>query len=248
LKKYGDIVVFRRCEIAPGVVHRKYLNLGWFIAIPVSMWFAGIMALQGYNYWFSFLFCIWNYWLCRFIDPDTDHLAINISESTGMRLFEKIPIIGWIVRAFWISYTTFYAGLILAVGGHRSFFSHSLIVGTIGRMIFFNIPMWAFIYWERIRTGRTWDFSQSYIDWRMDLWLVPYYLSQALLWTWGDLIHLILDTNIVKGILYIPESTRSGSNNVLDNFKPKYGKLVSMILKVLLGYGYNTVNKILNKR
>jgi len=206
------------------------------------------MYLQGYNWLFSFIFCLWNYWLCRLLDPDLDMLGETTSESTGIRMLRRIPLIGWLLLAFWVSYTTFYAAIISSFGGHRSWLSHGLIVGTVFRMIFFNIPMWTFIYWERIRAGRTWDFSQSYIDWNMDSWLVPYYLSQFLLLNLGDAIHLLLDTGIVKGILYVPESFKKG-NNLTNSFKPKWREFAIMILRVLFGYFYNNIfTKIFRKR
>lgn len=206
-----------------------------------------MMYLQGYDYWFSFIFCVWNYWLCRLLDPDLDMMGATTSESTGIRILRRVPLVGWLLLAFWVSYTTFYAALISSLGGHRSWASHSLIVGTIGRIIFFNIPMWVFIYWERLRTGNTWDFQQSYIDWRMDLWLYPYYLSQFIFLGLGDSIHLLLDTQWVKGVLYNPKKSQEDNSN--DYFKPKYKEFVRMSLLTLFGYFYNNIfTKIFRKR
>ncbi len=230
--------------MADGVSHRRFLDLGWGIALPVSFWFSGLMYIQGYNYWFSLIFCIWNYWLCRLIDPDLDLLGASTAESTGMKILRKIPIIGWILVASWMAYTTFYAGIIYSLGGHRSIASHSLIIGTIGRMIFFNIPFWLFIYWERLRTGNVWNFREVYSDWRMDIWLYPYYFSQFLMLSIGDAIHLLLDTEMVKGILYQPKK----NNEEVKDFKPKWGNFVDMILRMVFAYSWNKIHKIFRKQ
>ncbi len=203
------------------------------------------MAEQGYSRFYSFIFCIWNYWLCRFTSPDIDHISINLDEGEGMRFLEKIPIIGWILRALWLSYTTFYAGIMLALGGHRSFFSHSLIVGTGGRIIFFSIPFWALLYIVETRNGNVWNWGNVYNKFNMQYWLIPLYFSQSIMWTIGDAIHLLLDTEIVKNVLYVPETTRSKKN---EKFKPDYSRFIKVILSIAVGYAYNKFNNIKNLR
>lgn len=162
-----------------------------------------------------------------------------------MRFLEKIPIIGWILRALWLSYTTFYAGIMLSLGGHRSFFSHSLIVGTGGRIIFFSFPFWALLYFIETRNGNIWNWVNVYNKFNMRYWLIPLYFSQSIMWTIGDSVHLILDTEFVKNILYVPETTRTRRN---ENFRPDYSRFIKIILGIAIGYVYNKFNNIKNLR
>ena len=201
------------------------------------------MAEQGYSRFYSFIFCIWNYWLCRFTSPDIDHISINLDEGEGMRFLEKIPIIGWILRALWLSYTTFYAGIMLALGGHRSFFSHSLIVGTGGRIIFFSFPFWMFLYFIEIRNGNIWNWENVYNKFNMQYWLIPLYFSQSIMWTIGDAIHLLLDTEFVKNVLYVPETSKRKD---IQNFKPSYNKFIGIIISIAVGYIINKITGIKN--
>lgn len=239
------LFIKKEVEIAPGHVHRKYLNLGWIIALPVSYFFSIFMAEQGYSRFYSFIFCIWNYWLCRLIDPDLDHASLSISEGTGMRFFEKIWFVGWIFRALWMGMTAIYAGIMLQFGGHRSFLSHSFIVGTIGRIIFFNAPIFYFFYWKEISEVGVFIWSNMYYRWNMQTWLIPFYFSQMLMLSIGDTIHLILDTEIVKNVLYIPETSSSRKQ---DTFKPKYDKFIGIIITSIIGYVINKSMKIKNFR
>lgn len=158
-----------------------------------------------------------------------------------MRAFEKIWVVGWILRALWMGMTAIYAGIMLRFGGHRSIFSHGLIIGTIGRMIFFNIPIWFVFYWVEMKKFGYYDFSNVYQRWSMQYWLFPYYLSQFLMLNIGDSIHILLDTEIVKNILYVPETTRT---RISTNFKPKYGKFIEVAVMLLFSYVYNKIDKI----
>lgn len=203
------------------------------------------MAEQGYSRFYSFIFCIWNYWLCRLLDPDLDVASLSISEGTGMRFFEKIWFVGWILRAIWMGMTAMYAGIMLQLGGHRNVFSHGLIIGTIGRMIFFNAPLFYFFYWKEISEVGVFIWSNMYDRWNMQFWLIPFYLSQFIMLSIGDSIHLLLDTEIVKNILYVPETTRSRKN---EKFKPDYSRFIKIILSIAIGYAYNKFNNIKNLR
>jgi hypothetical protein len=215
--------------------------MGWILALPLSFLTAQWLSSLGYGFWTSFFIALWNYWLCRFSSPDLDHITINLDEGEGMRFLEKIWFIGWILRALWLSYTTLYAGIILAFGGHRSVMSHSLILGTGLRIIFLNIPFYFILdYWYGI--------DIAYVKFGMDKWIIPYFVAQGVLWTLGDAIHLLLDTEIVKGILYKPESSRKGNNGLMDKFKPKYKEFVRMSLLTLFSYFHNYITKIFRKR
>ena len=203
------------------------------------------MAEQGYSRFYSFIFCIWNYWLCRLIDPDLDHASLSLAEGTGMRFFDNIWFVGWILRAFWMGMTAMYSGIILQFGGHRSFFSHSLPVGTIGRIIFFNAPIFYFFYWKEINEVGIFTWSNMYYRWNMQIWLIPFYFSQFVMLSIGDAIHLLLDTEIVKNVLYVPETTRSRKN---EKFRPDYSRFIKVILSIVIGYVYNKFNNIKNLR
>lgn len=201
------------------------------------------MAEQGFSRFYSFIFCIWNYWLCRLIDPDLDHASLSLAEGTGMRFFDNIWFVGWIFRAIWMGMTAMYSGIILQFGGHRSFFSHSLPVGTIGRMIFFNAPLFYFFYWKEMTDVGVFIWSNMYDRWDMQIWLMPFYLSQFIMLSIGDSIHLLLDTEFVKNVLYVPETSKRKS---IENFKPKYEKFIGIIITMIIGYIINKSTGIKN--
>ena len=236
-----------RCEIADGITHRKYLNLGWIGVLPLSFYVSGYLYQFGYSFILSEIFCIYNYSLCRIIDPDSDHLSITVSESSGSRFFERIPILGGIFKAVWLAYTTLYAGIMLIFGGHRNFLSHSLIISTIGRMIYFNIPCFLLMRWIYFQYYPDWDIDIFWNMYNMGTWAIPYFSTQFIFMSIGDGIHLLLDTEIVKGILYVPVTANS-KKNAGDFFKPRYGKFIVAILKVILGYSYSKIEGIKNLR
>lgn len=181
--------------------------------------------------------------MCRLLDPDLDVASLSISEGTGMRFFEKIWFVGWILRAFWMGMTAMYAGIMLQVGGHRNIFSHGLIIGTIGRMIFFNIPLFYFFYWKEINEVGIFVWSNMYYRWNMQTWLIPFYLSQLLMLSIGDSIHLLLDTEFVKNVLYVPETLKRKD---IQNFKPSYNKFIGIIISIAVGYIINKITGIKN--
>ena len=50
---------------------------------------------------------------------------------------------------------------------------------------------------------------------------------------------------IVKNVLYVPETTRSRKN---EKFKPDYSRFIKVILSIAVGYAYNKFNNIKNLR
>ena len=231
--------------MADGVTHRRYLNLGWILVIPLSFYISYLFYLGGYNFLLTEIFCLYNYWLCRMLDPDADILQITVGESTGNRLLEKIPLFGGVLRALWMSYTTLYAGIIMMFGGHRSIMSHGLLIGTIGRILYFNLPLFLFLRWIYFKYYEVWVFNNFWYLFFMDKWFIPYYGAQLIFMFIGDGIHLILDLEIAKNVLYTPVEKRRTEE---DKLKPKYGKLLTLILKIIFGYSYNKIGKIINFR
>lgn len=99
-----------------------------------------IAFLVGVNWsWYLALFVIVGWGLHGFgFDNDLDLTGMNRSEALWTRLVIFIPLIGW---------STFYARIFQHHGGHRSFWTHSFLVSTFIRLMFFGLP---FVYWFRI--------------------------------------------------------------------------------------------------
>ncbi len=85
--------------------------------------------------------------------------------------------------------------------------------------------------------------SNMYDRWNMQFWLVPFYLSQFTMLSIGDAIHLLLDTEFVKNVLYVPETSKRKS---IENFKPKYEKFIGIIITMIIGYIINKSTGIKN--
>ena len=113
--------------------------------------------------------------------------------------------------AIFVAYGFIYAYVIGLFGGHRSLASHGFIVGTIGRMIFYNIPMYFIFHFLYGYGLSNWGWTPTigvYLSFGMEVWLLPYLSTQFLAWFFGDGIHLILDLKWSKGKLYTPISNR----------------------------------------
>jgi len=194
--------------MADGVTHHNYLNKGWFFVLPIGIVIFSFSYSSNISHSYLYiLFFYINYLLCNIISPDADQIGITSDEGIVLRTTKKF----WIgfLGAMFVSYSFIYAYLIGLVGGHRSFFSHGWVIGTIGRMIFYNTPLYIFL-WNFYNYGiQNWNWSLSiglYESTKMELWLMPYLSMQFLAWFIGDSIHLILDLEIAKGILYIPKN------------------------------------------
>ena len=77
----------------------------------------------------------------------------------------------------------------------------------------------------------------------MQYWLIPLYFSQSIMWTIGDAIHLLLDTEFVKNVLYVPETSKRKD---IQNFKPSYNKFIGIIISIAVGYIINKITGIKN--
>ena len=89
--------------------------------------------------WYIGYFVIAGWGLHGFgIDNDLDLTGISRSEGLWIKLIIFIPLLGW---------STLYARIFQGWGGHRGFWTHSFIISTFIRLLFFGFP---FVYWFRI--------------------------------------------------------------------------------------------------
>lgn len=197
--------------MADGITHNKYLRMGWFFIIPLG-WLLYLMAILLDGGGYSFLYLIFTYitfYLCEFCDPDNDHLSLTNSEGRVLRLSKRIYM--GFFGALFVSYTFIYSYIIGLFGGHRSWASHGWVIGTVGRMIFYNIPFFGIFYFLYGYGLMYWGWTTDIDIFRsfgMEVWLKPFLISQFFAWNVGDGIHLILDTEWAKGTLYEPEKRK----------------------------------------
>lgn len=113
-----------------GVTHVKI----WKAFFPLTLFVALFIAISWD--WYIAFFVIVGWGLHGFgIDNDLDLTGINRGEALWTKLVIFIPLIGW---------STFYARILQKWGGHRGYWTHSFIVSTFIRLMFFGYP---FIYW-----------------------------------------------------------------------------------------------------
>lgn len=187
---------FRKFELSDGITHEKYLRKGWFIIIPLGVSF---LFLGKLNILYPIFLCI-NFLICEFLSPDADQLGLVKEEGDILRTFRRFYLgpLGAVIVGYW----TVYAEICLYFGGHRSWFSHGWVVGTFGRMVWFNLPLVMGFYQFYLKGVAEWGWhSFGVIGWNyfyMDIWLIPYLITQLCAWEIGDSIHLILDTDWFK--------------------------------------------------
>lgn len=197
--------------MASGDIHNRYLRLGWFVVFPlgaVIFVFGFIYDFDNFYLFPAFLYL--NFLFCEIIDPDADQLGLTSSEGRVLRITRKFYI--GLLGALFVSYTFIYAYIIGLFGGHRSFLSHGFLIGTLGRMVFYNAPLVSF-FWGIYSYGLVnWGWNPSisvYESFAMNKW-IPYYItSQFIAWLIGDTIHLILDSEWAKNKLYNYKSIKN---------------------------------------
>ena len=189
--------------MADGATHERYLRKGWVIILPLG---AILLVASQWN-WLYPPFLYLNFALCDFIDPDLDLIGLTKSEWDTLRVAKRYRL--GLVGAIFLAYSFIYA---YVSGSHRSWKSHGWFIGTIGRMIWFNIPLAITIAFMVNHSIVSWDTpSWDIVGWNyywMNVWLTPYLITQFIAWSIGDGIHLILDTEWAKGKLYTPKPRR----------------------------------------
>jgi uncharacterized metal-binding protein len=142
-----------------------------------------------------------NYSWCNVVDPDLDQISLGSQEGRALRGTKRFGCFVGFFGALWVSYWFMYAFFIGLVGGHRSVFSHGVVIGTIGRMIYFNVPIFLFF----VGVG---DIGKAYFQWAntlhnlyLEVWLLPYVITQLTAWLIADQIHLTLDLVWVEKML-----------------------------------------------
>lgn len=198
--------------MADGATHFRYykfmIPFAVFLGI-VESWIIGLYFYQYLNPILFFIFYCFNYFLGSFIDPDNDIGNLTSADHRVLRFTKRInPIIG-LFGACHISYWFIYSYLVGLTGGHRSWSSHSWILSTILRVIYFNIPLFVFLNLICNFGILNWNWEiNGIIDiikyLYLDFWAIPYLLSQYLSWQISDGTHLLLDTKWAKNFLYIP--------------------------------------------
>jgi hypothetical protein len=196
------------CEIADGATHFLWYKRSIIISAILGLLYVWMLLPYAFaiNPVLFTVFYIVNYSLAIIVEPDLDQLGLTSSEGRAMRGSKRANILVGLLGAFWVMWWFLYAWFIGLVGGHRSLFSHGAIVGTIGRMVWFNLPIAAFLFGIKWY----WGWSDWWYQLYMDVWLCPYLLSQLLAWILSDAVHLTLDTEWSKGILYTPTKGRNG--------------------------------------
>jgi hypothetical protein len=169
--------------MADGETHEKWRRVG----------FIGIVVLEvgGIIYWTStfpqrneIFLCmvslLFNYFLTRYISPDLDQLTMTSQEA---RMFKELSIFGLLGMMWWLGYAGIMAILVGKGSAHRSKLTHTIIPGTLIRMIWFNIPISLVLYFVHQKYQLL---SYSYL-------VAPYLIGQFISWSYADIIHFTLD-------------------------------------------------------
>lgn len=123
-----------------GPVHHKYHQAYMPVAFAVSIavFIAGFFVDGGYISEGAVWFLFW-YWAGRYIDPDWDLQGITMAEGRMTRELDILGVFMAPVTAFYaaaVGYTIRKFNVKGAIGGtHRTYLTHSLIPGTLGRQL-----------------------------------------------------------------------------------------------------------------
>ena len=196
--------------MADGETHLSYLRKGWIIVVPLGILLSVVCYSMGIPYYFLYLpLSYLNYYLCEYQDPDDDLYGASTSEGRLLRETKRVNVIVGFFGAWFVGQKIVYAYIANLFGGHRSWFSHGLITGVLGRMIFYNIIFFGFLYFMFGFGVTYWGWTNIYMELYFDVWLTPFLITQFIVWQFADIIHIILDTKWAKGTLYIPIKDRT---------------------------------------
>ena len=230
--------------MASGKVHEKYVRVWWYPVIAISA-ASYILTLNAYYP----LFILLNFGLTEFISPDLDHImqtkdqldAKTMSRKVSLALLlpkrkfkknnklrkflEKINL--GLLGALFSGWSEVYEYFGWIAGGHRAWFSHWAVVGTVTLMVWFNLPFAWIMYSLDIPIITVWgDPVWMGLGWEyfwMEDWLFIYLITQFIIWNFTNGVHLVLDTEWAKGRLY-------GFKNHGDKRSPLLRKITNNIL------------------
>ena len=204
--------------MADGKNHQLAHNKFWIPSIILAL-IAGFVIFRD-SFFQVFLFDVFFlifYWLGEnVVSPDLDLISISGQDGRmitfGMDVTKKLrsgffsKLIGFFIgipTLLFSNWSSFYSYTMQFLGGHRNFWSHSLFVSTLGRMIWFNTII-AFILWFLFLHGRQyWNWSNDIsFNLYLDIWLEPFSMAQFLAWVISDSIHIAMDTEYAKGRWY----------------------------------------------
>lgn len=183
-----------------GQIHFKWLKRGFWLIPSLSIAWIFVVMTAGYLPDELYPYIIWahfNYFITRYIDPDLDQLSMTSADN---RMVREIWILGIAFAGYW----TLYAFILFAIaktfgfahpwlGAHRTWLSHSVPIGTIGRILFFNFPLICLgVAAENVNhiVSLNWDYTMSFV--------IPYIASQFVVWCIADSIHLKVDSGALK--------------------------------------------------
>ena len=220
--------------MADGHTHVAYHNKLWIPSVAISVAIALIYFGNNFLHLILFeIFFILFYWIGEnLVSCNLDQIGVGSQDARAItfgkkdisdKLEKKIGFVSKFIGYFlgiipflFSEWSAFYAYTNQFLGGHRNPFSHSLVLSTILRMIWFDVIFYMManqIYASGV-SGWHWT-GTMYFDLYMDVWLVPVLVSQFIAWTITDATHLTLDTEWAKGKLYTPVTAKNKQTNVV---------------------------------
>jgi hypothetical protein len=166
-----------------------------------------VLKIQDYNAWIFLVLYPLFYWIGNFLEPDSDLISLSSSDGAMLRLRQINIIIGFwgLLLAIW---SMIYAWII---NKHRSFWSHSIFVSTVIRVIWWNIPI--FFILSQIAFYNHWIFEEMFYQAYSEYWIYGYFLAMFSALFFSDCIHIVLDTEAAKGTLYQTVKHNSKDHN-----------------------------------
>lgn len=173
-----------------GATHHEYWNK---YLTPVGIACA-IGFATGFFYWNGypaeyFFWVFVSYLSGRYVDPDLDIEGVTASEG---RMSRELDLFGLLWRWWWMLYALLLSYIVKRLkikggvgGAHRTWLSHTIVPGTIIRMIFVNLPFFFMINLVSGTLPGTIEVA------RLDL--ITYYLAQFTGLGLADYFHLNLD-------------------------------------------------------